>query len=214
MGAYQVIVLQRSASKSWEKFSSASPFSAFRDASEGASYHDCTILNCLRGLERAIKLNWFSFDTFDLDFYESHDKVETGDMTWIIPSKLLAFSCPSIKEEDGWGNYTPETYVEVFKKIGVTAVIRLNHATYESSRFTSKGIRHYELYFPDGSCPSTDMLIWSMELWPCTAKLDLAGPGRLLALMRLGSLILMLLISLLGAGFADLGLLSDPSNSF
>lgn len=158
MGAYQVIVLQRSASKSWEKFSSASPFSAFRDASEGASYHDCTILNCLRGLERAIKLNWFSFDTFDLDFYESHDKVETGDMTWIIPSKLLAFSCPSIKEEDGWGNYTPETYVEVFKKIGVTAVIRLNHATYESSRFTSKGIRHYELYFPDGSCPSTDIV--------------------------------------------------------
>ena len=25
---------------------------------------------------------------------------------------------------------------------------------YKSSRFTSGGFRHYELYFPDGSCPS------------------------------------------------------------
>ena len=157
MGAYQVIVLQRPAIKSWEKFSLHS-FPAFRDASEGASYHDCTILNCLQGLERAQKLSWFHISSFDLDFYESHDKVETGDMTWIVPGKLLAFSCPSIKEEDGWGNYTPETYADLFKQIGVSAVIRLNSPTYESSRFTNKGIRHYELYFPDGSCPSLDIV--------------------------------------------------------
>ena len=158
MGAYQVIVLNKPALKSWEKFSILSSFPAFRDASEGASSHDCTVLNCLRGLERAIKLSWFNLETFDLNFYESHDKVETGDMNWIIPGKLLAFSCPSIKHEDGWGNYTPETYADLFKQIGVSAVIRLNNPTYESSRFTSKGIRHYELYFADGSCPSTDIV--------------------------------------------------------
>jgi cell division cycle 14 len=156
--AFQVLVLKISAVKAFEKFQVLPPFTPFRDASEGASYHDCTILNCLKGLEKSVKLNWFQFDSFDLDFYEAHDKVETGDMTWIVPGKLLAFSCPSIKEEDGWGNYTPETYAEVFKEIGVTAVIRLNHPTYESSRFTKKGIRHYELYFADGSCPSGDIV--------------------------------------------------------
>ena len=158
MGAYQVLVLKRSAQKSWEKFQNLPPFSPFRDASEGPSYHDCTLLHCLKSLERAVKLGWFNLQTFDLNFYEAHDKVETGDMTWIIPNKLLAFSCPSIKEEDGWGNYTPETYAEVFKGVGITAVIRLNSPTYESSRFTKVGIRHYELYFADGSCPNADIV--------------------------------------------------------
>lgn len=159
MGAYQVLVLHRSAKESWERFARLSPFIPFRDASEGPSYYDCTILDCLQGLERALKLGWYSMNNFDLDFYESHNKVETGDMNWIIPGKLLAFSCPSIKDEvDGWGNYTPETYASIFKAVGITGVIRLNQPTYESSRFTKFGLRHYELYFLDGSCPSIDIV--------------------------------------------------------
>ena len=159
MGAFQILILHRSASESWYRFSRLPEFLPFRDATDGISYHDCTILNCLKGIEKAIKLNWFSMDNFDIEFYDSHDKVETGDMTWIIPNKLLALSCPSIKDEtDGWGNYTPETYARVFKNLGITAVIRLNQQTYEASRFTKSGLRHYELYFHDGSCPSSEIV--------------------------------------------------------
>lgn len=159
MGAYQILILHRSASEAWKVFAGLPAFVAFRDASDGASYHDCTILHCLKGLEKAVKLNWFSMSLFDLEFYEAHDKVETGDMTWIIPEKLLAFSCPSIKEEiNGWGNYTPEKYAQLFKQIGISAVIRLNHPTYEPIRFTGSGLRHYELYFHDGSCPSSEIV--------------------------------------------------------
>ena len=159
MGAFQVLVLRRSAGEAWQAFSGLPSFVPFRDASEGPSYHDCTILDCLKSLERALKLNWFSMNSFDLEFYESHDKVETGDMTWIIPGKLLAFSCPSIKEEiNRWENYTPEKYAILFKQLGITTVIRLNHATYEATRFTGQGLRHHELYFHDGSCPSSDIV--------------------------------------------------------
>ena len=71
MGAFQVLVLNRSASESFSKFSGLPAFIPFRDASEGPSYHDCSILNCLKGLEKAVRLNWFSMNNFDLEFYEA-----------------------------------------------------------------------------------------------------------------------------------------------
>lgn len=57
IGAYQVIILGKSADSSWEAISKISPpFADFRDASYGACTYKCTILDCLRGLEYAIKL--------------------------------------------------------------------------------------------------------------------------------------------------------------
>jgi len=50
--------------------------------------------------------------------------------------------------------YTPEDYVPLFKRLGVTAVIRLSHRTYDAERFTANGIRLYDLYFADGTIPS------------------------------------------------------------
>lgn len=158
MGAFQILILGRSARDAWDNFAGLPAFIPFRDASDGPSCHDCTILSCLKGLEKAISLGWFSMEKFDLEFYEGHNKVETGDLNWVIPGKLLAFSCPSIKEEDCWGNFTPELYAKLFKDIGISAVIRLNSPTYESSRFTKFSMRHYELHFPDGSCPTSDVV--------------------------------------------------------
>ena len=36
-------------------------------------------------------------------------------------------------------------------------VVRLNNPQYEASRFTNNGIKHMELYYLDGSCPSDVM---------------------------------------------------------
>jgi hypothetical protein len=38
--------------------------------------------------------------------------------------------------------FSPKDYVPIFKKLGVTAVVRLNNKTYESSGFTNNGIKH------------------------------------------------------------------------
>lgn len=37
-------------------------------------------------------------------------------------------------------------------------MVRLNNQTYDSSRFTNLGIRHYDLYFLDGSTPSEEII--------------------------------------------------------
>jgi cell division cycle 14 len=42
--------------------------------------------------------------------------------------------------------------------MGVAAVVRLNNQTYDSSEFKERGIKHHELYFPDGTCPPKAVL--------------------------------------------------------
>jgi len=73
---------------------------------------------------------------------------------------MLAFASPSPAQIDqqGFKLWTPEDYAPLFKQLGVTAVVRLNNKTYEAERFTSLGIRHYDIYFVDGSVPSRDII--------------------------------------------------------
>lgn len=40
---------------------------------------------------QAISLNYFNFDTFDIQEYEYYEKVENGDLNWLVPGKFLAF---------------------------------------------------------------------------------------------------------------------------
>jgi cell division cycle 14 len=46
-------------------------------------------------LEKAVKFGWLSYVKFDVVEYEKREMVENGDMNWIIPGKLLAFSGPN-----------------------------------------------------------------------------------------------------------------------
>lgn len=50
--------------------------------------------------------------------------------------------------------FTPKDYVPIFKKLGVTMVIRLNNKTYDAAGFTNNGIKHHDLFFTDGTAPS------------------------------------------------------------
>jgi cell division cycle 14 len=161
MGAFQVIILGRTADQAWYPFSKATPnLPEFRDASFGPCTYKCTILDCLRGLEYAIKLKWFDVKTFNLRDYEFYEKVENGDLNWVVPGKFIAFSGPSSNPRDaeGWRTYTPEDYVPIFKKFNVNLVVRLNNKQYDAQRFTKNGIKHIELYFVDGSCPSDEIV--------------------------------------------------------
>ena len=52
------------------------------------------IFHCWKGLEFGIKQNWYSFKNFDPKEYEYYEKVENGDLNWIIPGKFIAFMGP------------------------------------------------------------------------------------------------------------------------
>jgi cell division cycle 14 len=67
-------------------------------------------------------------------------------MNWIIPGKFLAFSGPSSKSTDpeGYKTFTPEDYVPIFKKKGVTMVMRLNKKQYDKE--VNKTTKSPEIY--------------------------------------------------------------------
>jgi cell division cycle 14 len=96
MGAFMVVVLKQAPEVIWEAFAPYhSQFKPFRDASYGDTCtYECTIFHCLKGLEFALNLGWYKFREFDNKEYEYYEKVENGDLNWIIPNKFIAFMGP------------------------------------------------------------------------------------------------------------------------
>jgi len=93
-------------------------------------------------------------------------KVEHGDLNWILPGKFVAFSGPSSRRTEfhGYRTLIPEDYIDYYKHKGVTGVVRLNKKSYDRRRFTESGLHHYDLYFPDGSCPPDSILRQFLEI--------------------------------------------------
>jgi cell division cycle 14 len=167
MGAYLVICKKLSAEEAWSYFKDVKPkFVPFRDAISGPCTFECTILDCLRGLQYAIELGWYNPKTFKVKEYEEYEKVDNGDMNWIIPGKFLAFSSPSSKEydEEGYRTYTPQDYCPIFKEMGINLVVRLNKPAYDKKIFEKNGINHRDLYFLDGSTPSEEIIEHFLDL--------------------------------------------------
>ncbi|KAK9839607.1 hypothetical protein WJX81_000477 [Elliptochloris bilobata] len=160
VGIFQVMLLGRSAAVAHAVVAPMEPFPAFRDASSGAPCFLLRIQHVLAGMERAKAAGFLDWDradsAFDLAEYEHYEQVENGDLNWIVPRKLLAFSGPSpvARVYYGFKSFTPEDYWAYFRLRGVSAVVRLNKQMYEGRRFVAGGFRQHELYFPDGSCPS------------------------------------------------------------
>mmetsp|Transcript_10111 Transcript_10111/g.10070 ORF Transcript_10111/g.10070 Transcript_10111/m.10070 type:complete len:212 (+) Transcript_10111:424-1059(+) len=128
----------------------------FRDAGEEPSDFECTVLDCLQGLERAIQLGWYNFLAFDYKEFEHNHKLDHGDMNWIVPKKILALSSPTDKQGDG---LAPHFFLPKFKKMKIKAIVRLNERLYDQSVFTKAGIKVYDLEFLDGSCPNDDVIV-------------------------------------------------------
>jgi cell division cycle 14 len=107
-----------------------------------------------------MEIRWFDWLRFDVDSYEYFEAVENGDMNWIVPEKFLAVSGPAAAptDSDGFPTFQPEDYVPIFREAGITLVVRLNKKQYDRNRFINHGIKHVDLYFVDGSCPSGDII--------------------------------------------------------
>ncbi|KAL4426827.1 hypothetical protein ABPG77_006613 [Micractinium sp. CCAP 211/92] len=169
MGIYCVLHLGMTPAEAYAPLRPLEPFTGFRDASCGVPTYSLPVQQVIAGMYRAKQvgfINWHKGEQFDVEEYEHYEQVENGDLNWIVPGKLMAFSGPSAqpKHFGGWRTYMPEDYIEYFREHNVTAVVRLNKKMYESSRFTQYGVRHYEMYFPDGTCPSEQILLRFLDI--------------------------------------------------
>ncbi|TMS10134.1 Dual specificity protein phosphatase CDC14AB [Larimichthys crocea] len=110
--------------------------------------------------DTALQHGFFDFESFDVEEYEHYERVENGDMNWIIPGKILAFSSPHTRSkiENGYPLHAPEAYFAYFRQNDVTAVVRLNRKLYDGRRFEDAGFEHHDLFFLDGTTPS-DLII-------------------------------------------------------
>ena len=151
-----MLKMDKTADEAWKEFLDLPRFIPFRDASTEGSSFELYIIDCLKGLEKAISLGWFSLNEFNLSLYEHLSRTENGRINWIIPNKLLAFVAPSKKRT--LKEYTAEEYSQIFNEIGVSTVIRLNKEKYDTAKFVENGINVYDLYFHDGSVPEDDII--------------------------------------------------------
>jgi len=160
--AYLVVIQRQPADVAFAPFNFANPpLIPYRDAlANPTSVFPLTVLDCLHGLEYSIRLKLFDWERFNVDSYEFFEKVENGDMSWVLPGRMLAFAgpYPTPKDEEGFQTWTPEDYVPIFLDAGIRLVIRLNREMYDKNRFINHGIKHVDLYFADGTCPSKDII--------------------------------------------------------
>lgn len=138
----------------------------------------------LYGLYKALLNNFFNFESFDVEEYEHYEKVENGDLNWIVPEKFLSFCGPHAKSkiENGYPLHAPEAYFTYFRKHNVKCIVRLNKKIYDSKRFTDAGFQHVDLFFIDGSTPSDTIVKRFLDLAEaCDGALAVhckAGLGR------------------------------------
>ena len=85
---------------------------------------------------------FLDYSKFDIEEYEAIEKISNGDMNWVIPGKLLAFSGPLDEPKelvDGGHTFRPVDYLPYFKRRNVTCVVRLNKPCYNKKAFTDAG---------------------------------------------------------------------------
>jgi cell division cycle 14 len=107
-----------------------------------------------------MKLNWLNFETFDREQYEFYERVENGDLNWIIPGKVLSFCGPHDRSyvHNGYPYHAPSVYFDFFNKNNVDTIIRLNTKLYDRKKFTDAGFNHFDLFFVDGSTPNDQIV--------------------------------------------------------
>jgi len=144
----------------------------FRDATftEPPTFR-LTIQDCWGSLIRAKELKWIeqpqardqsTWGLIDADDYLHWDNPFNGDLHMVVPGKFVAFKGPSdlgdeeYADEDDYRRFGPKYYVDIFKHLGVTDVIRLNEPEYNAADFVTQDILHHDLYFEDCTTPTQE----------------------------------------------------------
>jgi cell division cycle 14 len=165
--AWAILHLQKTPEEAYAPFRSVyPPFPTWHDATPTKCYFTLTVLDTLKGLEKARRYKFFDADNFNRAEYEHYEQVENGDLNWCMDNKFIAFAGPHASKEPMEGYYalSPDDYIPYFKRKNVTLVIRFNQPYYDARRFTSQGIEHADLYFVDGTNPPEKILTRFLQL--------------------------------------------------
>ncbi|XP_018366356.1 PREDICTED: dual specificity protein phosphatase CDC14B isoform X2 [Trachymyrmex cornetzi] len=159
IGSYAILYCKRTAQEVYEcltKSPNSPSFIMFRDASVGPPCYQISLRDCLSAIYKCHRLGFFNFEDFCVKEYEHFERVENGDLNWIVPGKFIAFCGPHArsKMEDGYPLHGPEWYFTYFRRNNVTTIIRLNKKVYDAASFTDAGFFHKDLFFMDGSTPT------------------------------------------------------------
>lgn len=73
------------------------PYVMFRDASFGTPCFQISLSECLSAIDKCYHLGFFNFDDFNQKEYEHFERVQNGDLNWIVPGKFIAFCGPHAK---------------------------------------------------------------------------------------------------------------------
>lgn len=91
---------------------------------------DLTVVTCLRSFEKALKLKWFSIDSFNTEQYDYFDELS---MNWIVPDFLLAFSSNQSRA------YSLKKVLLAFNKLHLNHYVTLSGSIYDRQTFQDYG---------------------------------------------------------------------------
>jgi len=153
LGAFLMLTQGYSPEMAIEPFYAMGPcaFLPYRDATHRRppTFY-LTLLDCFKGLERAVAAAWFDPRKFDVHRYISMDDPDGASLNQLCP-KFVAFRGPDVRDQN---LRRPEFFFRIFKRLGVTDVIRLNDVeTYDRSSFVENGFQHHDLQFEDCTMP-------------------------------------------------------------
>lgn len=157
IGSYCIIYLKIHPAEVTKLLMKAGPYKQFMDASQIPCPFTIKLEFCFNAISKAMAFNFFNFDDFDVTEYDMYEKLQFGDMNWLVPRKFLAFIGPNSSEF--LSGHPPDYYLKYFLKNDIKTVVRLNNKMYDSSVFINAGIAHFDLIYPDGSTPSKDILM-------------------------------------------------------
>ena len=176
MGSYLVIKHGQEPEEIWKRFRSLPPsmIEPFRDATFAPSDFDLSIVDCWRALRKGKGLGWIQaaaigsrkWGEIDMDNYELLESPECGDLVEVVPSEFVAFKGPKdvpkggkkYRDVDGVREFSPSFYIDIFRTLNVTTVVRLNAACYDPAPFVAAGIQHFDLPFDDCTAPRASVM--------------------------------------------------------
>ncbi|EKX43441.1 hypothetical protein GUITHDRAFT_73143 [Guillardia theta CCMP2712] len=197
LGAFLVIVQRWSPDRVAKCFSGfeKNAFIPFQDATYEIPSFTISLLDCFKGLRNAMTIGWFNYHSFEVQKYQWLDNPANFDAHFVCP-KFLAFRGPNNSDTR---TRTIQEYSALFKKRGISAIIRLNEpTTYDREEFISHGLRHYDLYFDDCTTPPRDIIDKFFDI--CDSENGTIAIHCLAGLGRTGTLVALWVMKNLGWG--------------